>query len=182
MKEKMFSSLKEEYRFLDRELMRKGKLPMRSTQKGFWSPAIMDELFEGFNKMRLQKYHSFIDLGSGDGRVANVASLFVPKSVGVEIDEHLHHAALRVKDRFNLENTNFHHQDFFHHDLSSYHVVFLNPDTALHRGLEQKLLKELKGVLIVYGHHFHPKHLRKEHSTLVGNTPLTVYTNHKRIP
>jgi hypothetical protein len=46
----------------------------------------------------------------------------------------------------------------------------------MHRGVENKLLNELNGKLILYGHHFHPEQLKKEKDFVINGTLITVYS------
>lgn len=171
----VFNQIKKEYDEFYRNLLRSGKLPMWSTSKGFWNAAISDEVYEAFKKIRLNQFKNFLDIGSGDGKVVLIASLFCQNAEGVEIDEFLHNKALVIQRKFNINNAKFHNKDFFEHDFSKYNVLFLAPDTPLERGLENKLLKEMKGKLIHYGHHFHPSFLRREDSFLVNGNLVSVY-------
>lgn len=176
MSQKKFNAIKEEYNNFYRELLKKGSLPMRSTELGFWNAAISQEVYDAFKKLNLNKFSSFIDLGSGDGKITLIASLFCKQAEGVEIDEELFEKSLETQKKLNIKNAVFHNKDFFNHPISSYDVVFANPDQPLSRGLEKKLLQELNGKLIVYGHHFHPKNLRKEQSFMVDNTLVALYS------
>ncbi len=170
-----FDAISQEYGAFVREMLRKGQLPMRSTEKGFWNPAIDAEVFEAFSKLGLNRYKSFLDLGSGDGRVSLIASLFVPRAEGVESDAELHRVAEGMKQKLNVPNAKFHHNDFFMHDISSYDALFINPDTHFSRGLEQKLLMEMRGDLIVLGHHFHPQPLPKKSQIEINGSLFSVY-------
>lgn len=174
--EKTFQVIKNEYDNFYRELMQKGKLPMWSTQKGFWNASISDEILDAFKKLNLSKFNNFLDIGSGDGKVVLIASLFCRQAEGIEIDDFLHRKALEMQSRFGVRNAAFHNKDFFEYDFSKYDVLFSAPDAPMERGLERKLLKELNGKLIVYGHHFNPKLLRKKNSFLVNGTLVCVYS------
>lgn len=176
MKPKKFKIIKQEYDNFYRELLKKGKLPMRSTELGFWNAAISQEVYEAFKKINLQKFNSFIDLGSGDGKITLIASLFCKQAEGIEIDDELHEKALDMKEKLMIKNAVFHHNDFHNHSIRGYDVVFINPDQPMERGLEKKLLEELDGKLILYGHHFHPSQLKKEKSLLVDNNLVTLYS------
>jgi len=171
-----FKAIKQEYDNFYRNLLEKGSLPLRSTELGFWNAAISDEIYEAFKKLNLQKFNSFIDLGSGDGKITLIASLFCKQAEGIEIDEELHDKAREIKEKLGIKNTVFHNDDFHNHSISGYDVVFINPDKPLERGLEKKLLNELNGKLIVHGHHFHPKNLKREKSFTVDNTLVSVYS------
>ena len=174
MSREKFNSIKAAYGEFTRELLKKGQLPLRSTEKGFWNPAADEEVYEAFRRLGLGKYKSFLDIGSGDGRVVLIASLFTPKAEGVESDGGLHQVALHMQKKLGI-NAVFRSKDVFAHDLSAYEVLFINPDTPMERGMEDKLLGEMSGHLILYGHHFHPRFLEKKASVEVNGTPVTVY-------
>lgn len=176
MDEALFAEIKKEYDGFYRALLRKGKLPMWSTEKGFWNAAISDEILETFRKLKLHQFNNFLDIGSGDGKVVIIASLFCENAEGIEIDNFLHRIALQIKNKFGIANAVFHNKDFFEHDFSKYDALFLNPDAPLERGLEKKLFKEMNGKLIHYGHHFHPKILRKETSFLINDNLVSIYS------
>ena len=176
MNDAIFNQIKKGYDDFYRGLLQKGKLPMRSTEKGFWNAAISDEIYGAFRKIKLGKFRSFLDVGSGDGKVVLIASLFCKNAEGIEIDNFLHNKAVEMKNKFRINNAVFHNKDFFRHDFSKYDVLFLSPDAPLERGLENKFLKELNGKLIHYGHHFHPKFLKKENSFLVSGNLVSLYS------
>ncbi len=176
MKPRKFKTIKKEYDNFYRELLKKGQLPMKSTELGFWNAAISDEVYEAFKKLKLEKFKKFIDLGSGDGKITLIASLFCKRADGIEIDDALFEKSLEAKGKLNIKNVTFHNNDFFDHSIKDYDVVFINPDKPLERGLEKKLLHELNGKLIIYGHHFHPSQLKKEKSFLVDNTLVSLYS------
>ena len=174
MDSERFSHIAEAYASFERELLRSGKLPLRATSRGFWSAAIGKEVFSAFQELGLKNYKKFIDLGSGDGRVVLIASLFVPKAEGIEIDEELHGIAQNMGKKLGSHAT-FHCKDLYAHDLSPYDVFFISPDAPFERGMEGKLLKEMKGDLIVYGNHFHPRFMEKKKSITVNGTLVGVY-------
>ncbi|HLC61851.1 MAG TPA: class I SAM-dependent methyltransferase [Candidatus Nanoarchaeia archaeon] len=176
MKELVFKKIKREYDDFYKSLMKRGKLPMWSTEKGFWNASIADEVFESFKKVKLNKFKNFLDIGSGDGKVVLIASLFCKNAEGIEIDDILHHKAIEIQSKLKVNNAVFHNKDFFEHDFSKYDVLFTAPDTPFERGLENKLLKEMSGKLIHYGHHFHPQNLKKEDSFTVNGTLVSLYS------
>ena len=179
MKNASFTKIKKEYDNFYRSLLKDGKLPMWSTSKGFWNAAIADEVYESFKKLKLNKFKNFLDIGSGDGKVVMIAALFCKNAEGIEIDDFLHNKAQQIKNKFGIKNAVFHNKDFFEHDFSKYDVLFLAPDAPLERGLENKLLKEMKGKLIHYGHHFQPRFLKREDSFLVNGNLISLYSNQK---
>lgn len=179
MDKNIFNEIKKEYDDFYRGILRSGRLPMRSTKKGFWNASITGELYEAFRKISLDKFKNFLDIGSGDGKAVLIASLFCQNAEGVEIDSFLHNKAIQMQKKFGLNNAAFHNKDFFEHDFSKYDILFLSPDAPLERGLENKLLKEMKGKLIHYGHHFHPRFLRRENSFLINNNLVSIYSRQK---
>ena len=176
MNAELFDQIKKEYGVFYKSLMLRGRLPMWSTEKGFWNASIADEVFEAFRKIKLDKFKNFLDIGSGDGKVVLIASLFCGNAEGVEIDDALHHKALEIQSRLGVSNAVFHNKDFFQHDFSKYDILFSAPDAPFERGLENKLLKEMKGKLIHYGHHFHPQNLKKENSFMINGNLASLYT------
>jgi hypothetical protein len=173
MKEK-FQQIKKEYEEFYNSFLRNGRLPMGETKAGFWGTAATDDIFELFKTIELQKFKSFIDLGSGDGKVVLIASLFT-KSAGIEFDEELHAKAVEIKEKLGL-NAELMNGDFMEHDLSGYDVIFINPDKPFNKGLERKLRKEMKGTLLVYNMVYKPFSLDKGATHWMGYVPATFYT------
>src|SRR3989344_4889022 len=169
-----FRQIESAYKEKDRESLRRGGGPLHPTSKGFWSPAIMAEVFEAFRKLGLDRYRNFLDLGSGDGRVVLIASLFVPRAEGIEIDPSLHAIAVSMAGKLG-SSAAFRLTDMLQHDISPYDVLFLSPDTPLERGMERKLVKEMNGHLILSGDHFHPRTLVSLKSIIINGTRFSVY-------
>lgn len=177
MNDGRFQQIKQEYDGFYRELLKNGKLPMWETGKGFWSHAIADEVYEAFKKIDLHRKSSFIDLGSGDGKVVLIASLFCKRAVGIEIDNGLFKKSLEMQKKLSIPNAIFFNNDFYDHSISEFDYAFVYPDMPMHRGLEKKLLNELRGKLIHHGHHFHPETLKAENQFSVNGSLFTVYKN-----
>lgn len=171
---KKFEEIKNHYYEENRKLLKEGKLPLRETSKGFWGSAVLTEVFTLFQKLDLGKYKNFIDLGSGDGRVALIASLFTD-STGIEIDKELHKKSVINKRKLN-SSAKFINGDFFKHDLSKYDFIFCFPDKPLHYGLEQKLLKELKGKFVLYGPNIYPINLKEDLKLNIDVTQISVFS------
>lgn len=171
----MFNQIKKGYDDFYSSLLRNGSLPMRSTKKGFWSASIADEVYAAFKKIKLGQFSRFLDIGSGDGKIVLIASLFCRTAEGIEIDSFLHSKAAEMQAKLHINNAKFHNGDFFWHDFSEYGILFLSPDAPLERGLESKLLGEMKGKLIHYGNHFHPRFLKKESGFFINGTLVSVY-------
>jgi hypothetical protein len=172
---KKFIEINKEYESFYKNIILNGKIPVRDTAVGIWGVSISENVFELFKKINLQKYNNFLDLGSGDGKVVLIASLFT-KSTGIEFDEELYKKSCEIKDKLKL-NAEFIQGDFLEQDLSKYDIIFINPDKGFHKGTEDKLLKELKGKLLVYNFVFEPRFLKKGKKYWFNETPVTVYTN-----
>lgn len=168
-----FEDIEAAYRELDENLLSSGKLTCWNTEKGFFGSSSATEVFDFFNKVGLSRFKNFVDIGSGDGRVVAVASLFT-NATGIEHDKELHHSALHITSKLGIRAKLF-NSDFMEHDLSGYDFVFINPDKHFSK-IEHKLLRELSGVLAVYNSIFLPRFLRHNQRHWAGQTPVTVYT------
>ena len=177
MNKVMLEQIKREYDGFYKSLLRQGKLPLWSTGKGFWGGVIADEVYEAFKRIGLHRHRSFIDLGSGDGKAVLIAALFCKRAVGIELDNSLFRKSLEIQQKLRIPNAIFYNSDFYDHSISEFDVVFTYPDAPMHRGLEKKLLNELRGKLLHYGHHFHPENLKAEDRFIVNDNLFTVYTN-----
>ena len=176
MKDLVFNQIKQEYDTFYKNLLRRGRLPMWSTEKGFWNASAADEVYDAFKKLKLNRFKNFLDIGSGDGKIVMIASLFCKNAEGIEIDDILHYKAVEIQTKLGLKNVKLHNKDFFEHNLVAYDILFLSPDAPLERGLEKKIMAEMKGKLIHYGHHFHPRFLKREESFFVNGNLVSVYT------
>ena len=126
--EEKFIEIKKEYDNLQKDMLKQGKLPLRDTGIGFWGGALAEEVFEAFIKIKLHKFRNFLDLGSGDGRVVLIASLFGVKAVGIEIDDELFTKSLEIQRKLNMPNAIFYNNDFYDHNFYGYDVLFCNPE------------------------------------------------------
>ncbi len=169
-----YFEIKSAYDSFYNSILAEGKLPMRETAKGYWGIATADDVYELFKTIKLEKFRSFVDLGSGDGKVVSIASLFT-KAIGIEIDRELVMHSERIKNKLNI-NAKFIEGDFLKHNLSKFDFVFINPDQHMTK-LEPKLFKELNGKFVVYGPHYHPKLLKKEARFISYTSPVSVFIN-----
>lgn len=153
--EQRFLEIKNAYDSLYKQMLSQGRLTWKPTEKGYWGMSVCEEVFELFRRIGLSKEHKLVDLGSGDGKVPIIGSVFGAECTGIECDDELHGIAENMKQKLGVQNVNFVKGDFLQHNLSSYGIVFLHPDQKM-TVLEQKLLRELNGHLLVYGPHYHP--------------------------
>ena len=170
-----FKEIEKSFDEYDVGLMKDFRFIVRDTEKGIWGPANLENCFKLFKKIKLAKARNFIDLGSGDGRVVLVASLFT-KAVGIEFNKELTEIGIEMRDKLKLE-ADLICGDFLEHDLSRYDVLFINPDNGFHKGLEDKLLREMRpdARLYVYNNIFLPRFLKKGKTYWVGMAPIIVY-------
>jgi SAM-dependent methyltransferase len=170
-----FQKIENRYLQLERNFLKQGRLPMKDTQDGFWSASSSREIYQLFQDLKLSNYNHFLDLGSGDGRVAIIASLFT-KSTGIEKDNELHMIAKNIHSELKPKNAKLLNDDFYNYNISKHDAVFISPDTPMHRGLETKFLNELKGILMVYGPHFQPQQLKKIKDLTINGTYVGIYS------
>jgi hypothetical protein len=174
-RDRKFETIKKAYDNYYSSLVKEGKPLVRDTKVGIWGVSVSNNVYNFFKDIHLEKYDSFLDLGSGDGKVVLIASLFT-KAVGIEFDKELHDAAVGIKGELKLDCSLI-HDDFFKYDWGKYDIIFINPDQGFHKGVEDKLLNELKGNLFVYNFVFEPRFLKKGKKYWYDQTPITVYSN-----
>jgi len=115
---------------------RRGKLflerrSQRKTKVGYWAMSNPEQVFELFNRLNLKGFKSFVDLGSGDGVVVAVASLFTSAD-GIEADASLHSSAVEMRKRSGLKY-GLKNADYLEEDLSGYDFIFMNPDNYFYK-------------------------------------------------
>jgi SAM-dependent methyltransferase len=129
-----------------------------STSAGVWAPSDLKVLFNAFKRIGLGPHHSFLDAGSGDGRVAFLASLFCNNVVGIESDPVMHFISMRKLEK----NPLFKHvvkiikDDYLQHDFSMYDVVFSYPDGEVSEQMREKCINELRSGAVAIFYVYHP--------------------------
>ena len=171
-----FSKIKEVFDKYDRSFLEKGSLPLHPTDAGFWGSSNIDIIYDFFFEIGLEKYKNFLDLGSGDGRVVLVASVFT-KATGFELDKELFDKGVEVRDKLGLK-ANFFKKDYLSDsvDFGDYNFIFTYPDKRFSPEFEKKLKKELKGKLYVYNSIYFPYFLKKGKTWWVNQYPIIEYT------
>ncbi|MFH1506056.1 MAG: class I SAM-dependent methyltransferase [archaeon] len=169
-----FSKIKAAFDKIDQEFLKNGSLPMRDTEDGFWGSSNMNLVYDFFVKVGLEKYRNFLDLGSGDGRIVLIASLFT-KATGVESDKELLLKGAQARDNLGL-NAEFIHRNYLDIDWSKYDFIFIFPDKRFKPALEKKLKEELKGKLFVYNNVYVPYFLKKGKTWWIDQMPLVEFT------
>ena len=99
MDDRAYGEIKKEYDLFYNGLLRSGKLPMWGTQKGFWNASITEEVYSAFKKARLDKFSSFLDIGSGDGKIVPTAQ--IRRAIAME---------LLNRELFEIHNAYFRHR------------------------------------------------------------------------
>lgn len=154
-------TIKQEYLKLHGEMIKEQQL-MKPTEKGYSGSASAETMYSFFRSFGLENHSGFLDLGSGDGKVVLVASLFT-NAHGVEIDRQLVSSAENIRKRLGISSASFMEGDFLDTDISGYEVLFINPDQPLHE-IEKKLRAEMSAGqrLVVFGGLYKPLNMRLE--------------------
>lgn len=168
-----FEKIKSEYNRFYQDLLKNGKKPLRSTKVGLWGHYPCEKYHEFFKKIHLEKYKNFIDLGSGDGKVVMIASLFT-KSSGIEFDIELYNKSLEIKKKLGIK-CELYNSDFQKVNISKYDFVFINPDKGF-KFMEKDIIKTLNGKLFVANNIFQPRFLEKGKSTWIDGIPFIEFT------
>ncbi len=175
-----YQDIKEAYNTFHRTLLKRGQFPWKDTSIGYWGVSVSDEVFELFKKIKLENFNHLVDIGSGDGRVVMIASLFT-NATGIEFDPWLVNCSKVIKSKLNhvphIANTTFIQKDFMKHDLGEFDAIYWNPDKPMSTGIERKLIREMKGKLIVHGTFHHPRFLKKESTHDIQGTYFSVFSN-----
>lgn len=177
-RERRFKEIEHAYEEFRKSLPEEKQNLVWDTAKGIYGPIRCRRAFDFFKQIQLQDYSSFIDIGSGDGRVVLIASLFTDAS-GIEIDEELADAGRNIASRLGIR-CRLLCSDFLEHDLSCYDFLFSNPDQGWHKGLDEKLIREMRGRLFVNNTLFPPDKLKKGKNYWFEDMPIAEYTLPKR--
>jgi len=127
------------------------------TEKGAFGFSDLEVLVDSFDAF-LRPEQKFIDLGSGDGRVVFLASLFGVEATGIEFDSSLINISMKAMKKLSEvvdpNKISFIEGDFLLHDLSGYDVFYTYEATNDISGLKKKLINEMNrgSILISNGH------------------------------
>ncbi|MBW3002970.1 class I SAM-dependent methyltransferase [Candidatus Woesearchaeota archaeon] len=166
-----FSSIKKFYKEYYNRFYVQGKVPVKDTKLGMWGVSSADDVFEIFKKLNV--HGKFLDLGSGDGKVVLVASLFCDSVTGVECDDELIKLSKEFANQLGIK-AEFLLDDYMNIDLCGYDYIFINPDHELD-DLSEKL-KDYKGMVVVYSNLYFLK-LNKIKEFRVSDVKVTCYSN-----
>jgi len=174
-----FKLIEHHFTSRDNQRRKEGKPLHHDTAHGIWGPSSMLDAYELFTRMRLDERDGFADLGSGDGRIALIASLFT-HSTGIEGDAALHDIAVHAKKELlpqipELARCAFTHGDYTREDLGKYAVLFTFADHTWDAEFERKMLRECKGMLLSYNKIFLPSILKKGRTYWIQQLPIVSY-------
>ncbi len=157
-----FDTIDEEYKTTDKYVFK--------TSKGIFGVSDLEILNKFFETIKLKG--NFLDLGSGDGRVVFLASLFC-NATGIEFEKELVDLSEKYKKELNF-NCEFICDDFENLDFSKYDVLFSFSDNFFSEKFVEKLKKEFKGTLYVYQGVFLPE-LKKGKTIWIEQIPIISY-------
>ena len=174
-----FEEMKAHYKMLDDDGLRRGELPMGETTHGFWGTTNMNDAWLLFRRIGLERFTRFVDLGTGDGRIVAIASLFT-HAVGIEGDEDLVRKGKDAWEHLGLRDAELKLQDFYDEPLGAYDIAFMFPDKAFDARLVGKLLEEFHGHLLLYNDIYLPVMLPKGRKIWIEQLPVTPF--HINVP
>jgi predicted O-methyltransferase YrrM len=166
-----FNKIKDTYKKRRSRLILSGK-SQHPTSHGYWAASNPDHVFELFRKLKLDTYSHFLDLGSGDGIVTAIASIFTT-ATGIEIDAGLHKAAVDIRNRLDLTHE-LKSMDYLEEDLSKYDIIFINPDNYFYK-LEKNIVEQFKGALVITDNIFRPLTLTPKRKVSVRGTSYSIF-------
>lgn len=155
-----------------REEASEGGALARPTPRGLWAASSPHDVFALMEAVGAEGCRHFVDLGSGDGLVTLIASLFCP-ATGIECDAGLTAKACELRDQLGLA-ARFICGDYLAHDLSAYDLLYIYPDKPLF-DLERALAPRLRGRLVVYSAHFPLKTLPLVQTVTLATCRAAVY-------
>ena len=170
--ETKIAEIKKTYNDYYTSLFLKGSAPLKHTSLGLWGVAATDDVVGVFKRLQLSKYKRFIDLGSGDGKIVFLASLFTD-ATGIEVDPELITLSKDMQKRLKTQGTIV-EGDYMQSDLSQYDLVFIHPDKEFYE-IEKKIVQELQGTLVVYNAVFKPLQLPLRETFSIRGTEVCVY-------
>ena len=122
-----FSKIKTAYQDFYQELkLLENRPPYRPTKSGMWATSAAEEVYRAFSHFELDQYCHMADLGSGDGIVVAIASLFT-QATGYELDEWLYQQSIKLGNSLNLSKATFLRTDFLQASLTSYDLEKICP-------------------------------------------------------
>ncbi|MCX8147589.1 MAG: class I SAM-dependent methyltransferase, partial [Candidatus Woesearchaeota archaeon] len=119
--------IKEAYENLEKKIWLEGKMIYKKTEAGIFVPTDISRFYNLCKYLNMQDFKSYLELGSGDGRITRAASIFT-KATGIEIDKELHKRALSIgnvpQGRKIGEDIFFIHGNYMDYDFSDYDIIY----------------------------------------------------------
>jgi SAM-dependent methyltransferase len=146
-----------------------------TTTKGIFGTTNI-ELFKLFcEKINLENYKSFLDLGSGDGRVCILANEYT-EAKGVEFEEELIKKSREHAKKLSSD-VKFICEDFQKINYAEYDILFSFADNFFSELFINKLKKEFKGTLFIFQGIYTPENISKG-KTIWLNSLTPIYQYH----
>lgn len=126
-------------------------------RKGLFYPSWLDELLPAF-RAEVRPGLTFLDLGSGDGRVVFLAAVLGAQATGLEWDKEIHAVSLdalgRLAGTVPRDSVQLRRADFFKEDFSRYDRIFYFGRGSFAEGrLAAQIARELRpGALFLLAH------------------------------
>ena len=174
-----FTRIKYEYNRLHSELLGKFPILTKHHEKGVWAPSIAKEVYKIIERVG-DKNKVFLDLGSGDGLVVMISSLFFKEAIGVEIDREFFSISKKMNEKLGFPNVRLVYDDFFNLNFTDYDVMYIAPDREFSLRFENKIEREFNGLLIVYSSIFQPKSLKLVNEMNTKHFEVKFYWNTPR--
>ena len=176
-----FEHLKKHYATFEKFCIGSGVFLAKETKHGYWGVTNLDDLHTLFKQIKLHKHKHLVDLGSGDGRVVLLASLFGIKATGLETDDWLMNCALELKRKINkphVNNATFKQEDFLKQNLDHFDILYISPDRPFHRDNLGNTIKKAMhddAKLIVQGYEFSPTNMELDQEVIINGEKFRMY-------
>lgn len=149
---------------------------IHETEKGIFGVSNLVRIKEFLDQ--IETTGTFVDLGSGDGRVAILAAEYFDTVIGIEYEEDLIEKSELHAKQTNSDVT-FLAQDYENYDYSKVDVLFSYADHEFSKKFVEKLIKEFTGVIYIYEGVYFPEGAKKGKTIWADQTPIMTYTFNK---
>jgi protein-L-isoaspartate O-methyltransferase len=128
------------------------------TEAGIWAPSDLKVLHRVFEKLNLKPHYRFLDAGSGDGRVAFLATLFCDEVVAIEADPTMHFIATRKLEKYPFLKGRLVvlKDDYLNHNFSAFDIIFSHADGEVTEEFREKCMKEMRPGAMAIFYAYHP--------------------------